>query len=112
MKKKEFIIGLFLLTLIATAIWAWLQTGKPKAPQTTFATITGEKLPLHTLSGKAVIVTFWATTCPGCMKEIPHLIELYQHYHNQGLEIIAVAMSYDRPDQVIAMAKNKKYLIK
>lgn len=108
MKKKEFIIGLFLLTLIAISIWAWLQTGKPKAPQTTFATITGEKLPLNTLSGKAVIVTFWATTCPGCMQEIPHLIELYQHYHNQGLEIIAVAMSYDRPDQVIAMVKNKK----
>jgi len=108
LKKKELIIGLFLFALISTSIWAWLQAGKPKAPDTTFATITGEILPLNTLSGKAVIVTFWATTCPGCMKEIPHLIELYQQYHSQGLEIIAVAMSYDRPDQVLAMAKNKK----
>jgi len=107
LNKKEFIIALFLLALIAISIWAWLQTGKPKAPETTFATITGEMLPLNTLSGKPVIVTFWATSCPGCMKEIPHLIELYQKFHPQGLEIIAVAMAYDRPDHVIAMVKNK-----
>jgi thiol-disulfide isomerase/thioredoxin len=75
------------------------------APETTFSTITGQKITLSALRGKPVIVTFWATDCASCIKEIPHLIELYQRYHNQGLEIIAVAMAYDRPNHVLDMTK-------
>ncbi len=75
------------------------------APETTFSTITGKKIVLAELRGKPVIVTFWATDCASCMKEIPHLIELYQQYHDKGLEIIAVAIAYDPPNHVLDMAK-------
>lgn len=77
----------------------------PIAPETTFSTITGKKIALHELRGKPVIVTFWATDCASCIQEIPHLIELYQQYHDKGLEIIAVAMSYNPPNHVIEMTK-------
>jgi thiol-disulfide isomerase/thioredoxin len=77
----------------------------PVAPETTFSTITGKKIALQNLRGKPVIVTFWATDCASCIKEIPHLIELYQRYHNQGLEIIAVAIAYDPPNHVLDMTK-------
>jgi len=50
-------------------------------------------------------VTFWATNCASCIKEIPQLIELYQRYHSKGLEIIAVAMSYDPPNHVLETSK-------
>jgi peroxiredoxin len=43
-----------------------------------------------------------------CIKEIPHLIELYNQFHPQGLEIIAVAMYYDPPSHVVAMTKAKQ----
>lgn len=79
--------------------------GSHVAPETTFSTITGKKIALQDLRGKPVIVTFWATDCASCIKEIPHLIELYQRYHNQGLEIIAVAMAYDLPNHVLDMTK-------
>ena len=79
-----------------------------KAPDITFTTITGKKIALKDLHGKPVIVTFWATDCPGCMKEIPHLINLYSHYHEQGLEIIAVAMYYDPPNHVVTMAEDQQ----
>jgi peroxiredoxin len=75
------------------------------APETTFSTITGKKIALSELRGKPVIVTFWATDCASCIKEIPQLITLYQQYHQQGLEIIAVAMTYDPPNHVLDMAK-------
>ncbi len=79
-----------------------------KAPDVTFTTITGKKITLKDLHGKPVVVTFWATDCPGCMKEIPHLIDLYTHYHKQGLEIIAVAMYYDPPNHVVAMTTDQQ----
>jgi peroxiredoxin len=75
-------------------------------PEVAFATITGKKIALHDLRGKPVIVTFWASDCPSCLKEIPDLIGLYTQYHPQGLEIIAVAMYYDQPNHVIRLTKN------
>ena len=78
------------------------------APEVTFTTITGEKIALKDLHGKPVIVTFWATDCPSCIKEIPHLIDLYTQYHARGLEVIAVAMYYDPPNHVVDMTKAKQ----
>jgi peroxiredoxin len=77
-----------------------------KAPDATFTTITGKKIALKDLRGKPVIVTFWATDCPGCIKEIPDLIDFYTQYHKQGLEIIAVAMYYDPPNHVITLTED------
>lgn len=76
------------------------------APDVAFTTITGKKIILKNLRGKPVIVTFWATDCPTCIKEIPQLIDLYTQYHSQGLEIIAVAMYYDPPNHVVTMTEN------
>jgi peroxiredoxin len=78
------------------------------APALTFTTITGKKITLKELRGKPVIVAFWATDCPACIKEIPQLIDLYTQYHKQGLEIIAVAMYYDPPNHVVTMTKNQQ----
>jgi len=78
------------------------------APDVTFTTITGEKIALKDLRGKPVIVTFWATDCPSCIKEIPHLSDLYTQYHASGLEMIAVAMYYDPPNHVVDMTKTKQ----
>ncbi|MFI3188073.1 thioredoxin [Crenothrix sp. D3] len=80
----------------------------PIVPETTFSTITGKKIVLSELHGKPVIVTFWATDCASCIQEIPHLIELYRQYHDNGLEIIAVAMAYDPPNHVIDMSKARQ----
>ena len=79
-----------------------------KAPDVTFTTITGKKIALRELRGKPVIVTFWATDCPACVKEIPDLIDLYTQYHKQGLEIIAVAMYYDPPNHVVSMTEDRQ----
>ena len=54
-----------------------------------------------------MLVTFWATTCPTCVKEIPHLSKLYQELGNEIFEIIAIAMPYDPPNLVVSMAEKR-----
>lgn len=91
---------------ISLGLW---QRNQPEfAPSVSFTTIDGEKIKLERLHGKPILVTFWATDCASCVKEIPHLTALYQHYHAQGLEIIAVAMYYDIPSHVVEMTRQKQ----
>ncbi len=102
--------GFFVVLLagfLGLVIWAGFNKDNTAATTSEFTTITGSKLALKDLRGKPVLVTFWATSCGSCMKEIPHLLDLYQRFHPKGFELIAVAMAYDPPNQVVAMAKDK-----
>ena len=102
-------LSLILLSgIIITGLCLWQAESITPAPHVTFTTITGKKIELAKLQNKPVIVTFWATDCAGCIKEIPHLIALYNQYHPLGLEIIAVAMYYDPPSHVVEMTKAKQ----
>ena len=109
MKAKDIFIGLFALLLIGALGYVWLSPqGLSQAPALTVRTIDGTQIDLATLRGKPVLVTFWATSCPGCVKEIPHLIELHQEFAPRGLQMLAIAMSYDPPDHVVAMRNARK----
>jgi peroxiredoxin len=106
MKLKESLITLFALALLVTLGYLWLApAGLKNSPDISVMTITGEELQLASYRGKPLLVTFWATTCPGCIREMPQLIELYDELQPQGLEIIGIAMNYDPPNRVLAMSK-------
>jgi len=102
---------LFALPVFALAVWiAWQAVPRMTgaAPEVTFTTITGKQVALREWRGKPAIVTFWATDCPTCMLEIPHLIDLYLQFHPQGLEMVAVAMAYDPPHHVVEMTRARQ----
>ena len=65
---------------------------KKEAPDFTLVNIAGGNLTLSAYRGKVVLLDFWATWCPPCKKEIPHFIELYDTYGDQGLEVIGVSL--------------------
>lgn len=69
-------------------------------PETEFVLLDGKKITLESLRGRPVLVSFWATTCPPCVEELPDLVQLYKDWHPQGFEMIAVAMPYDPPIRV------------
>ena len=108
MKPRKIISTLFASVLLVTLGYIWFAPAGPKAsPDIKLVTIDGKQLKLASLRGKPLLVTFWATTCPGCIREIPHLIELYGELSPRGLEIIGIAMDYDPPNLVLAMRKAK-----
>lgn len=96
------------LIVLGSAIGLWKRLSPTPAPAVSFTTITGKKIPLSQLIGKPVIITFWATDCASCIKDVPHLVELYNQFHPRGLEIIAVSMYYDIPSHVVEMTKAKQ----
>jgi thiol-disulfide isomerase/thioredoxin len=84
--------------VIAVAFAMLLPSSAP--PETEFTLLDGRRLTLQSLRGRPVLVSFWATTCPPCVEELPDLIRLYQEWHPLGFELIAVAMPYDPPLRV------------
>jgi len=102
---KPALLAAALLTIIALA---YALLSKPDAPAVTFVTLDGRPIQLDSLHGKVVLVNFWATSCPGCIKEMPDLIETYKQYKDKGFEIIAVAMSYDPPSHVVNFAQTRQ----
>lgn len=95
---KKFVIP-FLLAALLLGL-AFSLSGKQAAPAVTFTTLEGKTIDMQQLKGKMVLVNFWATTCPGCIAEMPQLIQAYRKHQPKGFEVVAVAMSYDPAEQV------------
>ena len=76
------------------------------APDFTVTDIEGKQHSLSDYIGKNVLVVFWATWCPPCRVEIPHLIELRKQESEDDLAIIAI--SNEGPEKVKNFAQEKQ----
>jgi thiol-disulfide isomerase/thioredoxin len=59
----------------------------------------GRRSTLEDLRGQVVILDFWATYCPPCREEIPHLVKLQKQFGPKGLKVVGlnVGGDEDRP---------------
>jgi len=78
---------------------------KKQVPNLNLTAIDGKQISIASLKGKMLIVNFWATYCPGYIEEMPSLVSTYKQYHKKGLEIIAVSIADDPPNQVLNFAQ-------
>ncbi|RLK51310.1 peroxiredoxin [Alkalispirillum mobile] len=102
------VIAAAAVALVLIAPWE----GKSR-PEATFTTLEGEQVSLDSLRGQPVLVTFWATDCPTCIDEIPHLQALHDEMAERGVTVVGVAMHYDDPEliEAIVEAREMSYLI-
>ena len=59
--------------------------------EVTVKDIDGVEHRLSDYRGRNVVVVFWATWCPACKVEIPHLIELRKEFKQDDLVILAIS---------------------
>jgi len=94
--------------VIIAAVAYFSVSSRQPAPQVTYTDLNGQKITPESLKGKVVMVNFWATSCVTCIKEMPQMVQTYNKYKDQGLEYIAVAMSYDPPNYVLNYAQTRQ----
>jgi peroxiredoxin len=100
MKLRKTILILVVLGVVGFTAFNALFTSNP-APGVTFTSIKGEKITTQDLRGRVVLVNFWATDCPTCVKEMPRMVTTYNKFQKRGLEFVAVAMRHDPPNYVL-----------
>ena len=97
------------VTAGAGVAWQWSQGKSPNdAALQAFwdlelATPNGEPLPLASLRGRPLLVNFWATWCPPCVRELPLINEFAQAQSARGshaIQVLGVAV-----DQAAAVGK-------
>lgn len=87
---------------------ACLSGGQTDLPDLPFTQLDGSQHRTSALKGKVTVLNFWATSCTTCVKEMPQIVATHQRFQAQGLETLAVAMSYDPPAYVMQFAQSRQ----
>jgi thiol-disulfide isomerase/thioredoxin len=60
------------------------------APRGAWTQLDGRHASLEDYRGQVVVLDFWATYCPPCREEIPHLVRLQHRLGPQGFKVVGL----------------------
>lgn len=98
-KRKIIIILTVLNFVVSAAVPSFgIEAGDP-APDFRIMTLDGNQASSRALEGKPMLLVFWNTWCPDCMRELPRINRLAEVYVPKGLAVLAVntAMNDSEP---------------
>jgi thiol:disulfide interchange protein DsbD len=67
--------------------------------------LDGGSIDIAALSGKVVVVNFWATWCVPCIREIPSFNQLHKDFAGQGVAVLGISMDGEEPASIPAFLK-------
>jgi thiol-disulfide isomerase/thioredoxin len=73
-----------------------------------FIATDGLTVDTQTLRGKVVLVDFWASWCPDCIREMSTVRQAYQKYKDKGLSVIGISL--DKDEQALSNFVAKKLI--
>lgn len=80
---------------VAGEVIAEVEASGTKAANFSLLDLDGKPVNLADYEGKVIILDFWATWCPPCVKEIPHFNDLAKEYGEKGLVVLGVSVDRD-----------------
>ncbi|PZE19760.1 redoxin domain-containing protein [Paenibacillus xerothermodurans] len=108
-----FIIGHMLITTVASHVWEkplskgvsqGLVTGirvGQQAPDFALEDPAGTRVKLSDFRGQKVLVNFWATWCPPCKVEMPHMQRFYSEYQDREVVILSVNAAHTEASKIV-----------
>ncbi|MCZ6842640.1 MAG: TlpA disulfide reductase family protein [SAR324 cluster bacterium] len=62
------------------------------APDFKLISPSGKPVRLSDFKGKTVLLNFWATWCPPCVREMPSMEALYKKYKQRNFAVLAISL--------------------
>ena len=100
--RRDVLIRIGLLTLVAGFLAAFLWNADQKAPTAgrpmpdfSLPADKGGHVDLGDYKGKILVLNFWATWCQQCVEELPSLNRFAKTFQGRGVEVLAVSVDED-----------------
>lgn len=106
MNKKHIVLAVALLALATTL----LAQGRGRLPEVTITTLEGQEVSTSELhnEGRPFAISFWATWCLPCLKELNAIDEIYHEWQDHGLKLFTVSIDDPRTRaNVLPMVKGR-----
>jgi peroxiredoxin len=80
-------------------------------PEFSLPDLSGKMHSIKEWQGKVLVINFWATWCPPCLKEMPEFAAMQNEYSDQGLQFIGIALDDPEPVKEFIASHNINYPI-
>lgn len=78
------------------------------APEFSLQNLHGDSVRLEQFRGDYILLNFWATWCPPCVKEMPSMEQLRQNYKDKGIQVVAISLDKEPREKVAAFVARLK----
>lgn len=86
-------LGTLLLAIVAGAAAYILMAPQSRpAPAFSLSSLQRQTVTEASLRGKVTLINFWFPSCPGCVTEMPKLIQMSKDYQGKDFQIIAISI--------------------
>ncbi|WP_190600681.1 TlpA family protein disulfide reductase [Candidatus Vesicomyidisocius sp. SY067_SCS001] len=116
--KFSFIYLLFVTLNIAQAINInnivrstndiWQEEKKIKVPNFSLTDLDDNIYTNKSTKGKYLVINFWATWCPPCLKEIPTFVKFYEKNKDR---ILILGLNYEQADEIAIMEFTDTFMV-
>jgi thiol-disulfide isomerase/thioredoxin len=108
MNRRHLLTGGVAAGALAVGVaWGWRQKRTPNINEAntdanaiwtqSFDSPSGEPINMSRFKGSPLLINFWATWCPPCIKEMPLLDAFYQQHQTHGWQVLGLAVDSPTP---------------
>lgn len=101
---------LMLLSVFQNAVHHYAKEGE-KIPQFQIFDLQEKILTNEDFKRQVVLINFWTSWCPPCIKEMPSLVEFYQKYNGKGIAVLIVNVG-ESIESIEKFMKDSNYNVK
>ncbi len=70
-----------------------------------FTALDGREVDFTHLRGRVILIDYWASWCPDCLRALPQVLAVYRQYHDKGLEVVGISLDNDQAALVSFLKK-------